>query len=130
MIKWKPSLMNDSCQLLAAFLAVYVHGVASKARRDRYEYRFAAWAILRGQRQIRTFLCTLSFRKISVASNRCWFSNILRSVSGFAHHNTRYLAYFLPFHANRGRFRIRATQYPLIRKRKVRNPWTAASGTM
>lgn len=28
--------------------------------------------------------------------------------------------YFLPFQANRGRFRIRATQYPLMRKRKVR----------
>jgi hypothetical protein len=38
--------------------------------------------------------------------------------------------YFLPFQANRGRFRISATQYPLIRKRKVRKPWTAASGTM
>jgi hypothetical protein len=30
--------------------------------------------------------------------------------------------YFLPFQANRGRFRIRATQYPLMRKRKVRKP--------
>lgn len=28
-----------------------------------------------------TFLCTFNFRKISVASNRCWFSNILNTVS-------------------------------------------------
>lgn len=38
--------------------------------------------------------------------------------------------YFFPFQANKGRFKIRATQYPLIRKRKVRKAWTAASGTM
>ena len=30
--------------------------------------------------------------------------------------------YFLPFQASRGRLRIRATQYPLMRKRKVRKP--------
>jgi hypothetical protein len=28
-----------------------------------------------------TFLCTLSFLKISVASRRCWFSKILSTVS-------------------------------------------------
>jgi hypothetical protein len=38
--------------------------------------------------------------------------------------------YFFAFQANSGRFRISAIQYPLIRNRKVRNAWTAASGTM
>lgn len=28
-----------------------------------------------------TFLCTLSFLKISVASSKCWFSKILKRVS-------------------------------------------------
>lgn len=38
--------------------------------------------------------------------------------------------YFLPFQANRGRFKMSAIQYPLIRKRNVRKAWTAASGMM
>lgn len=38
--------------------------------------------------------------------------------------------YFFPFHANKGRFKISAIQYPLMRNRKVRKAWTAASGMM
>ena len=38
--------------------------------------------------------------------------------------------YFFPFHANRGRFRINAIQYPLMRNKKVRKACTAASGMM
>jgi hypothetical protein len=38
--------------------------------------------------------------------------------------------YFFAFQANRGRFRIKAIQYPLMRNRKVRKAWTAASGMM
>lgn len=53
-----------------------------------------------------------------------WRQFYVRHVRGSGH------PYFLMFHARRGRFRIRATQYPLMRKRKVRNPWTAASGMM
>lgn len=60
-----------------------------------------------------TFLCTLSFLKISVASSRCWFSNI-----------------FFAFQASRGKLRIMAIQYPLIRNRMVKKAWTAASGMM
>jgi hypothetical protein len=37
-------------------------------------------------------------------------------------------AYFFAFHANSGRFRIKASQYPLIKNINVRNAWTAASG--
>jgi hypothetical protein len=40
------------------------------------------------------------------------------------------VTYFFPFQANRGRFRISAIQYPLMRNRKVRKAWTAASGMM
>jgi hypothetical protein len=79
--------------------------------------------------ELLTFLCTLSFLKISVASKRCWFSKILPAVSTLLHAVVG-LPYFLPFQANRGRFKIRATQYPLIRKRNVRKAWTAASGMM
>jgi hypothetical protein len=32
------------------------------------------------------------------------------------------LAYFLTFQPRRGRLRMRGTQYPLMRKRKVRKP--------
>ena len=42
--------------------------------------------------------------------------------------NTR--SYFFALYARRGRLRIRAIQYPLIRKRAVRKACTAASGTM
>jgi hypothetical protein len=38
--------------------------------------------------------------------------------------------YFLPFQASRGRLRMSAIQYPLIRKSVVRKAWTAASGMM
>ena len=38
--------------------------------------------------------------------------------------------YFFALNANSGRFSTIATQYPLMINRKVRNPWTAASGTM
>lgn len=38
--------------------------------------------------------------------------------------------YFFAFHAKRGRFRIKATQYPLTRNSTVRKAWTAASGMM
>jgi hypothetical protein len=38
----------------------------------------------------------------------------------FLHARFGVYTYFLPFHAKRGRFRISATQYPLIRNRKVR----------
>jgi hypothetical protein len=34
------------------------------------------------------------------------------------------------FQPKRGRFKSKASQYPLIRNRKVRKPWTAASGIM
>jgi hypothetical protein len=40
------------------------------------------------------------------------------------------VTYFLMFQISSGRFRTKASQYPLIRNRKVRNPWTAASGMM
>lgn len=39
-------------------------------------------------------------------------------------------SYLFAFHAVSGRFSTNATQYPLIRKRNVRRPWTAASGIM
>jgi hypothetical protein len=38
--------------------------------------------------------------------------------------------YFLTLNARSGRFSKSAIQYPLIRNKNVRNPWTAASGTM
>ena len=38
--------------------------------------------------------------------------------------------YFFALNANNGKFNTIATQYPLMINRKVRNPWTAASGTM
>ena len=38
--------------------------------------------------------------------------------------------YFFAFHASSGKFRIKASQYPLIKNMKVRNAWTAASGMM
>jgi hypothetical protein len=41
-----------------------------------------------------------------------------------------FCTYFLPFQINRGRFRTSASQYPLMRKRIVRKPCTAASGMM
>ncbi len=36
--------------------------------------------------------------------------------------------YFLTLNARSGRLSISATQYPLIRNKNVRKPWTAASG--
>lgn len=39
-------------------------------------------------------------------------------------------AYFLAFHASKGRLSTSAIQYPLTKKRMVRNACTAASGTM
>lgn len=41
-----------------------------------------------------------------------------------------WVTYFLTFQPRRGKLRIRGTQYPLIRKRKVKKPCTAASGIM
>jgi hypothetical protein len=38
--------------------------------------------------------------------------------------------YFFTFQTSSGKFSIKAIQYPLMRKRTVRNPWTAASGMM
>ena len=38
--------------------------------------------------------------------------------------------YFLTFQATSGTLRTRGSQYPLIRNRKVRKPWTATSGMM
>lgn len=38
--------------------------------------------------------------------------------------------YFLAFQPTRGKLRMRGSQYPLMRKRKVRKAWTAASGMM
>ena len=38
--------------------------------------------------------------------------------------------HFFAFHANSGKFRIIAIQYPLMTNKKVRKAWTAASGTM
>jgi hypothetical protein len=40
------------------------------------------------------------------------------------------ITYFFAFHARRGRFSNSAIQYPLMRKRKVKKAWTAASGMM
>lgn len=40
------------------------------------------------------------------------------------------VAHFFALYASNGRFRIRAIQYPLIRKSAVRKACTAASGTM
>jgi hypothetical protein len=39
-------------------------------------------------------------------------------------------AYFFALKANKGRLSRIASQYPLMRNRKVRKAWTAASGTM
>jgi hypothetical protein len=38
--------------------------------------------------------------------------------------------YFFALKPSRGKFNTNATQYPLMRKRKVRKAWTAASGIM
>jgi hypothetical protein len=80
--------------------------------------------------QVLTFLWTLSFLKISVASRRCWFSKILCLVSIRVYGKRVCRTDFFAFHASRGRFRIRAIQYPLTRNRMVMKAWTAASGTM
>lgn len=68
-----------------------------------------------------TFLWTFSFLKISVASSKWFFSKIL---SPCQRENPPVVysgsTYFFPFHAKRGRLRISATQYPLMRNRKVR----------
>jgi hypothetical protein len=84
-----------------------------------------------------TFLCTFNFLKISVASRRWALSTILRSVSqvlvlqlflawellcsawdGEVLEKT----YFLTLKATSGRLSRSATQYPLMRKRKVKKP--------
>ena len=41
-----------------------------------------------------------------------------------------YPTHFLTFHPRRGKLRIRGSQYPLMRNRKVMKPWTATSGRM
>ena len=48
---------------------------------DSYADISICWDALVHRSALRTFLCTLSFRKISVASSRCWFSKILQVVS-------------------------------------------------
>jgi hypothetical protein len=58
MSRWKPSLMNDSYVVSVHCASVRVKAIACLGR-------------------FLTFLCTLSFLKISVASRRCWFSKIL-----------------------------------------------------
>jgi hypothetical protein len=40
------------------------------------------------------------------------------------------LTYFLAFQAIKGRLRMRGSQYPLMRNRKVKKAWTPASGMM
>jgi hypothetical protein len=74
-----------------------------------------------------SFLCTLSFRKISVASRRCWFSKILGSEGGRAwlagggvgrreRGREGFLAgwggqtHFFAFHAIKGRLRSNGSQ--------------------
>lgn len=52
----------------------------------------------------------------------------LEAVSGVS--GSTKTTYFFALNANSGRFSTIATQYPLMINRKVRNPWTAASGTM
>jgi hypothetical protein len=68
-----------------------------------------------------TFLWTLSFLKISVASRRCWFSKILPVVSLPLTAVGQSCTHFFPLKIKRGRFSISAIQYPLMRNRKVRN---------
>ena len=96
----------------------------------KLEKRFLAMSIIPlGQHGcVSTFLWTFNFLKISVASRRCWLSKILGAVREYPID----LAYtnFLPFHPKRGKLRMNATQYPLIRKRRVRKACTAASGMM
>lgn len=91
-----------------------------------------------------TFLWTLSFLKISVASRRWVLSIILGSVSFTPLHSEQVAppqrqkrrrikvqleeTYFLALYARRGRLRTTGSQYPLMRNRKVRKAWTAASG--
>ena len=60
----------------------------------------------------RTFLCTFSFRKISVASRRWVLSTILagETVSRDAGAHRSWDTYFFAFHASRGRFRMRGSQ--------------------
>jgi hypothetical protein len=84
----------------------------------------------RNDRASFTFLCTLSFLNISVASRRCWFSKILQQWSTLLSVCIRLSPYFLALYASNGRLRIKATQYPLIKKSAVRKACTAASGTM
>ena len=57
MTRWYPSLLNDSYNDISDWPSMQLCTV------------------------LPTFLCVLSFRKISVASRRCWFSKILGKVS-------------------------------------------------
>ena len=79
---------------------------------------------------IHTFLCTFNFLNISVASRRCWFSKILQYWLALLFMCRNRSSYFFALYASNGRLRIKAIQYPLIKKSTVRKACTAASGTI
>jgi hypothetical protein len=66
------------------------HAVQVEEEHDQVETQLDEGFLILGISDVRlgiifrfrpTFLCTLSFLKISVASRRCWFSKILSKVS-------------------------------------------------
>jgi hypothetical protein len=104
MSRWKPSLINDSC------MAVSCEGLQPLLS---WSYLLVHIELPEDLRRVQQVLVLKDPTTISM--------RLTLIVIG---------TYFFPFQANSGRFRISAIQYPLMRNRKVRKAWTAASGMM
>lgn len=114
MIKWKASLMNDSYIIVRA-----VH------KRESSILYMATYLLV----HIKLAENLGGIKQVGVINNSS--SRVVRKTySTLRQYSSSRAAHFLMLYPSRGRLRIRATQYPLIKNKKVKKPWTAASGRM